>query len=60
MNFMKINVKVYLVIVKLKPINVWSCGCWNQEWVIVGPVIYFTQQIFAQCLLYACCFLGTK
>lgn len=22
--------------------------------------IDFTQQIFAQCLLYACCFLGTK
>lgn len=60
MNFIKINVKVYLVIIKLKLNNIGLLECWDQKWVTLGAVIYsFIQQIFTttnvvpvECLLF--------
>lgn len=51
MNFIKINVKVYLVIIKLKSTNVGLLECWDQKWVTLGAVIFC---LFNKYLLGAC------
>lgn len=61
MNFIKIHVKVYLVIVKLNSPNVLVMPLLESRMGHVGPVIYsLSQQVFTQCLLCASYFLGTK